>query len=113
MGTIAACRGIDASIFFPDDEDDNADLAKESVLGAPWRDHASNMPLACEKEGVWAVLPNGKGASFAKTKGCGEAAPPVETETQRPIVQRDYRERHQWIKVLSTPSGDGRGFSVT
>ena len=26
---IAACRGIDASIFFPDDEDDNADLAKQ------------------------------------------------------------------------------------
>ena len=51
---IAACRGIDASIFFPDDEDDNADLAKEICAG-------SSVARACleyaisvrEKEGVW------------------------------------------------------------
>ena len=30
---IAACRGIDASIFFPDDEDDNAELAKKICRG--------------------------------------------------------------------------------
>jgi len=51
---IAACRGIDASIFFPDDEDDNADLAKEICAGCsvarPCLEYAISVR---EKEGVW------------------------------------------------------------
>ena len=51
---IAACRGIDATIFFPDDEDDNAELAKEICAGCsvamPCLEYAINVR---EKEGVW------------------------------------------------------------
>ena len=51
---IAACRGIDAAIFFPDDEDDNAELAKEICSGCsvatPCLEYAISVR---EKEGVW------------------------------------------------------------
>ncbi len=51
---IAACRGIDSSIFFPDDEDDNAELAKQICHGCsvatPCLEYAITVR---EKEGVW------------------------------------------------------------
>ena len=50
----AACRGIEASIFFPDDEDDNAELAKKICGGCsvamPCLEYAISVR---EKEGVW------------------------------------------------------------
>ena len=51
---IAACRGIDASIFFPDDEDDNADLAKEICAGCSVARPCLEYGISVrEKEGVW------------------------------------------------------------
>lgn len=51
---VAACRGIDASVFFPDDEDDNAELAKEICHGCsvlrPCLEYAITVR---EKEGIW------------------------------------------------------------
>ncbi|HAF69106.1 MAG TPA: hypothetical protein DCL16_08290 [Acidimicrobiaceae bacterium] len=51
---IAACRGIDSSVFFPDDEDDNAELAKQICHGCsvatPCLEYAITVR---EKEGVW------------------------------------------------------------
>jgi len=51
---IAACRGIDASIFFPEDENDDAELAKQICDGCsvatPCLEYAITVK---EKEGVW------------------------------------------------------------
>ena len=51
---IAACRGVDAAIFFPEDENDGAELAK-AICGT------CSVALSCleyaisvrEKEGIW------------------------------------------------------------
>lgn len=51
---VAACRGIDASVFFPDDEDDNAETAKQICdncsVAEPCLEYAITVR---EKEGVW------------------------------------------------------------
>ena len=51
---IAACRGIDASVFFPDDEDDKAEVAKQIChrcsVATPCLEYAIAVR---EKEGVW------------------------------------------------------------
>ena len=51
---VAACRGIDASIFFPDDEDDNAEVAKKICDHCPVAQPCLEYAIAVrEKEGVW------------------------------------------------------------
>ena len=51
---VAACRGIDAAVFFPDDEDDNADVAKRICDHCPVAQPCLEYAITVrEKEGVW------------------------------------------------------------
>lgn len=50
----AACHGLDASIFYPGDDDDDADQAKEICDGCPVQEACLEHALTRrEKEGVW------------------------------------------------------------
>ena len=51
---VAACRGIDASIFFPEDENDDADIAKKICGHCPVAQPCLEYAITVrEKDGVW------------------------------------------------------------
>ena len=84
---IAACRGIDASIFFPDDEDDNADLAKEISAGCSVSRPCLEYAIVREKEGV------GGGATQRE---------------RRSIIRRRRRAAARQRSLLETEAPNGR-----
>ena len=51
---VAACRGIDASVFFPEDENDDAHIAKKICGNCPVAQPCLEYAITVrEKDGVW------------------------------------------------------------
>lgn len=51
---LGACRGLDASVFYPDDDDDGAEVAKAVCAECSVKEACLEYALAVrEKAGVW------------------------------------------------------------
>ncbi len=76
---LGACRGLDASIFYPD-EDDDAEPAKAICAGCGVRVACLEYALSSrEKAGVWGARPNVNGGGSSANAG-GRRSRPSETE---------------------------------